>query len=867
MAVGIRLTGNPAAATPSTARPGGAASPSNPIQDRIQSDAAAQAAWANMASPGGVPDIMAANAARNQNATSSAMGYGASGLSYTQGFLSPNVTSGSNSSGPQGWNQASRAAFSNARADNSNRDYIASGTRADANAENRNRDYVANGTRANASYENQERDRIARQTRQEADYEQRDRNLAQIRIRRMEYEQRQEAVYENRDHDLATAKERRDDADMRREAGAENRDHDARYRSTRQAAEYENRDQDRAYAQMRKQADYENAAFDRANAPPGGGRGGGGGNLLGTIGGWGGMRNTGNLLGGGGFGPAMAAEIGKELFFLPQTISNIEGKWLGATAQARNYVQSTSIMGQSGGFDSRDFRANLRQAGERGGDDWLLRNGLGVDEAAEMVAGLGVVPRSTEQATSMARNMANSRTTPGMSGIPTGMLTGIMRDMLGIGAVTPDHIGSMNQDLGAIMKQTAATGQDQLKVLRSIDTGVVSLSTAPGATTALGADTLFQANQRFITTPAGMTGAAGAESIASTQSAFSTVGSNPARTIVASGMVDKLKTEGDLRSFFGGDSWDKFTAGPVGREMADTYLHDVKAGNNYGAMLTLTHGLLQDPTLAASADAQNALVNNPVTKQFGQGGGLELATQSNMSNMSEAQVIAFRQSQSKGAALGMAANNPLNLADVGQPGVIGNKTAADGEKVAVFGNMAQGVAASVNQLRRYEQGGLMSPRQLAMKWSGGHASEAYIKSVADSIGVKPDTKVDLNDPNVARAYIEGAQPFESGPGRLSRADVNSGVDLAFSRKSSNPNLREDGSPDPNVPEYNPAVSTAKQGVLSGSETSLHQGQHLNDRVNEMSDAWHIIVVAVEGLATAVRAAASVQGAAVVNALH
>lgn len=569
-----------------------------------------------------------------------------------------------------------------------------------------------------------------------------------------------------------------------------------------------------------------------------------------------------------GFGIGAAIEAAKDLYFMPQTIAGMEGSWLGKTAQARDYIDSTSIMGQSGGFNSKDFRTNLRKAGERGGDDWLLRSGLGEDEAAQMVGNLGVVPRSTEEATNMARNMANTRTTPGMSGIPTGMITGIMRDMLGIGATTPDRMGSMNNDLGAIMKQTAQTGQDQLKVLRSIDTGVVSLSTAPGAVTAISPADLFQTNQRYIGTPAGMAGVAGEQSITATQAAWSTVGSNPARTIVASEVVDKLKTEESLRNHFGGDKWDTFTSSPIGREMANSYLRDINAGHTYGAMLTFSNGLMKDPTLASSTTAQGDFINNAITNQYGDGQeGLKLGSQAALSGQSYANVTAYQMARKKGQAMGMAANNPMNLEDKGQPGVVGFVTAQDNEKVGVYRNMALGIAASVNQLRSYEKDGLMSPREIAMKWSGGHASEAYIKSVSEAIGVDSNTKVNMNDPSVASSYIRGAQPFETGPTHLSSGDINSGVDLAFGNKSANPNLRTDGSPDPNVPTYNEAVGTAKGDVLqSGSERWLRQGENLNTNVNSISDAWRPIIAAIDMLAGAIRAAA-MSSAIPLNVLH
>jgi hypothetical protein len=617
-----------------------------------------------------------------------------------------------------------------------------------------------------------------------------------------------------------------------------------------------------------------NYSYPGSAAVAGGGGGGfGGGNALGTIGSWVGLGATGRAAGSAlgmagrlGAGMAIGAEIGREMFFLPQTIAGMEGSWLGKTEQARRYIEQTSTMGQTGGFNSVDFRTRLRAASDRGPNDWLLQSGLGADEVAQMVGALGVAPRSTEQATGVGRNMALSRITPGMSGIPTNMLTGMMRDMLGVGATTLDRVGPMNQEFGAIMKQTAQTGQDQLRVLRSIDTGVVTLSSTSGATAAISPQSLFQANQRFMSLPEGFAGVAGERAITTNQEAFSTVGQNPARTIVTSGLVDKLRSEEDLRKFFGNDAWEQFTSGGVGREMADRYLHDIKTNNRPGAIFTMSRGFMQDPTLSASAGAQGSLINNAITSQYGKGGGLELATQSTLSGKSEAEVIAFNQSQRKGLALGTAANNPLNLSYAGQPGAIGSVAAADKQQVAVFPDMPTGIAASINQMRRYEQSGLMSVRDIARKWSGSNASEAYIKAVADSIGVSPDTKVDLNNPDVARAYVQGAQPFETGPNRLSQADLNTGVDIAFGRRSANPNFRAPGEADPNVPSYLSAVGTAKSDVLgSYSERTLRQGENLNNNVNAMSDAWRGIVLAVEGLASAVRAAATMSGSTPLNA--
>lgn len=591
------------------------------------------------------------------------------------------------------------------------------------------------------------------------------------------------------------------------------------------------------------------------------GRGGGLGGRIGGLVGFGGLGAGAGALIGGGLTGSIAFEAAKDIALAPQIYGSVEAKWLGASEQAMRYIQQSDTMGQSGGFSGDDLRARLRRGTDvNSKDDWLRQTGLGQDEVLNMVSQLGVVPRSVDETDTLARTMAYSRILPGTSSIPAGMYTGAMRDMMGLGIARTSGASSTSQDLGAIMKQTAMTGQDQLRVLMSIDKGVVSLSTSPGAASAITPQNLFESNQRYINSGAGMMGIAGQQEISNTENAWSRFGSNPTTSIITSSQVSRIKTEDDLRNFFGGDRWDTFVGTPQGREMANRYLHDQQNGQNLGASFIWSQGFMQDPNLAGAPNAVSSLANNPFTRGAGTGGGLELQSQANVSGRSMSEVIQFNQSQStEGGAAGAAAENPLNLMYAGQSGAIGSKRLSGNRDLAVFPNMATGVAESIKQLQQYQTKGYMTVRQMVKHWAPD-APESYVTDVAKSIGIPPDAVPNMRDPDTAKRYIMGAQPHETGTGnfRLSSADVNSGVDLAFGRTPANPNFRPDGTPDPNVPGYLPSVGSARNSVLFSSQATLREGDIANQGVNL---GWKYIEQAVDMLAAAVRSAAQSASAA------
>ena len=96
------MTGVPGEpANPNIMRPGSATAPAGPIQDRIQQDAQANAIWSHLLTPGGVQNILAANAASNQRTTAAAVGGGGPGGGPGQALVpfSPAAAGGSGGGG------------------------------------------------------------------------------------------------------------------------------------------------------------------------------------------------------------------------------------------------------------------------------------------------------------------------------------------------------------------------------------------------------------------------------------------------------------------------------------------------------------------------------------------------------------------------------------------------------------------------------------------------------------------------------------------------------------------------------------------------------------------------------------------------
>jgi len=165
--------------------------------------------------------------------------------------------------------------------------------------------------------------------------------------------------------------------------------------------------------------------------------------------------------------------------------------------------------------------------------------------------------------------------------------------------------------------------------------------------------------------------------------------------------------------------------------------------------------------------------------------------------------------QVAGVETGWQANNPLNLTR--KPGE-GGSTTPGGLPIRTFATMEEGVQASVAKLVEYQQKRhLMTVDAMAREWNKTSTPD-YIKKIADSIGVKPTDQIDITDPKVAAAWMRAAQPQETGPGRLTEAQIGKGVALALPDKQIN------GTVDIAITHKNPPPNAAVTASGSGAVT-------------------------------------------------
>ena len=136
-----------------------------------------------------------------------------------------------------------------------------------------------------------------------------------------------------------------------------------------------------------------------------------------------------------------------------------------------------------------------------------------------------------------------------------------------------------------------------------------------------------------------------------------------------------------------------------------------------------------------------------------------------------------------GATIGQRQNNPGNLTFAGQPGA----QPGQGNRFASFPDMPTGVAATADQLALYQtQHGINTVRGAVTRWVSDPKADltSYIGDISKALGVGPDDKIDLTNPDVQAKFIQAQFPHESAGGGyvLNPADVAKGVQMAAANR-------------------------------------------------------------------------------------
>lgn len=127
---------------------------------------------------------------------------------------------------------------------------------------------------------------------------------------------------------------------------------------------------------------------------------------------------------------------------------------------------------------------------------------------------------------------------------------------------------------------------------------------------------------------------------------------------------------------------------------------------------------------------------------------------------------------------GFRNNNPGNIK--GSDGFNG-QTGVDSQNFAIFSSMEYGIRAIAVILKNYENvDGLNTVREMITRWSTTDQS-AYVANVAAMVGVAPDDYIDVNDPTVLAAMIQGIITQENGQllaATITGSQIQNGIALA-----------------------------------------------------------------------------------------
>lgn len=126
--------------------------------------------------------------------------------------------------------------------------------------------------------------------------------------------------------------------------------------------------------------------------------------------------------------------------------------------------------------------------------------------------------------------------------------------------------------------------------------------------------------------------------------------------------------------------------------------------------------------------------------------------------------------QTKGNAIAAANGQPPSSGGA-QPAPLRNNNPGalmPGGKLAQYATPEQGLAAMDQNLARYGQQGVSTLAGIIGKWAppNENNTKAYIADVSNRLGLSPNQKIDLSNPNVRHAIATGIMLHESGPGAV-----------------------------------------------------------------------------------------------------
>ncbi|PXW42174.1 hypothetical protein DET57_114166 [Klebsiella oxytoca] len=172
---------------------------------------------------------------------------------------------------------------------------------------------------------------------------------------------------------------------------------------------------------------------------------------------------------------------------------------------------------------------------------------------------------------------------------------------------------------------------------------------------------------------------------------------------------------------------------------------------------------------------------------------------------------------------GIRNNNPGNLNFAGQAGA--TKEGGGNGRFAVFGTMADGIAALYRQLQLYFKRGINTISDIVKKYapaSDGNNEGAYISQLTKATGKGANEKLDSSDMGTIFSLMRGIINHENGAGHVADDEImrgiSSGAGLAYS--SSSVSNQQATTNEVHIGEVNVNNARNSDDVVSGLKTSF-----------------------------------------------
>lgn len=274
----------------------------------------------------------------------------------------------------------------------------------------------------------------------------------------------------------------------------------------------------------------------------------------------------------------IVAKLGKAILMAPLALGSAWSGYMGMSQPYFTPQRQAADLGGAGGFRGDDLFNSIRKPGQFGAQPWMAYYGRGQSEALQMLADVGVNPRSASEGTGMIQNMLAAGYSPGFRGLGDQVITGTLGQGLSAGLTTPAGASKYLGQFGTVLQKGIPIDIDRSKLLNRMTDAIEQMVKGGGSVNTGDMTDMFT---RFMM--AGGPGRGGDNAAANMGSVDSTLNNLSGSTATLynfqriAGRYNNFKSDEDIKSALGPEGWENLQKEGASRAILDR----IKAGNIY----------------------------------------------------------------------------------------------------------------------------------------------------------------------------------------------------------------------------------------------------------------------------------------------